>query len=87
MYIKHNGTYYKQIDLSDLDKKELIKLILEAVEINPTIIDRWTSYPVYIEKYKPYYNQPRSVTYCNALNEDLNNLDHTQLTTLCSTIW
>lgn len=57
-YIKHRNEFYKKIELKDLDKKELIKLITEAVEINPTVIERRNSYPVYIDRIKPRYNNP-----------------------------
>jgi len=60
-YIKHKDSFYKKVELEELDKKELIKLITEAIEIEPKIIERRSSYPVYVEKYPqwkdtlPYY--------------------------------
>ncbi|MCK9369846.1 hypothetical protein M0R04_08070 [Candidatus Dojkabacteria bacterium] len=60
-YIKHSGKFYQEIDLKDLDKKELIKLIMEAVEVEPTIVERRKEYPVYVDRYK----WRPSVTYCN----------------------
>jgi hypothetical protein len=47
-YLKHNGKFYKEVELKELDKKELIKLITEAVETNPKIVERFYSYPRYV---------------------------------------
>lgn len=44
-YVKHNWEYFKKVELKDLDKKELIKLITDAIEIQPRIIERWNTYP------------------------------------------
>lgn len=88
-FIKHNGKYYREIELKDLDKRELIELITNAVETNPTVIERWNSYPVYIDKFKPYYGG--GLVYCNdtllkdttAFNSSLNSLDQPELLNLC----
>lgn len=53
MYIKHNNKFYKEVDLKELDKKELIKLITEAIEVNPKVIERRNN--VYIEKHRDWY--------------------------------
>lgn len=52
-YIKHNWSYYKEITLKDLDKKELIELIQNAIEIENKIIHK-------VERIydRRWYNQP-----------------------------
>jgi len=47
-YIKHDNKFYKEVDLTTLDKKELIT---QAVEIDPKVIERWRCHPVYVDKY------------------------------------
>lgn len=70
-YIKHDGNFYKKIDLKELDKKELIKLITEAIELNPKIVERWSTYPVYIDRIKPIIpDYPYNITWCQS---NLNN--------------
>ncbi len=58
-YIKHDWSYYKEITLKDLDKKELIELIQNAIEIENKIIHK-------VERIydRRWYNQPY-VTYCD----------------------
>lgn len=73
MYIKHNWDYYKKINLNDLDKKELIKLIENAVQVENKIIR--TVEHVYDRR---WYNQPYINTYCNwttLTNSASNNLN------------
>lgn len=95
-YIKHNGQFFKKIDLKELDKKELIKLITEAIEIEPRVIERRHSYPRWWYNYK--INTSDSSISTNAISTSwtltnvgsiiasLNNLTTDNLITLASTI-
>jgi len=39
-----------------MTKEELVDLITNAIEVNPSVIEKRSTYPVYIEKY-PNWNQ------------------------------
>ena len=57
-YIKHWWSYYREITLKDLDKKELIELIQNAIEIDNKTITK-------IERIydRRWYNQPYVTNY------------------------
>jgi hypothetical protein len=90
-YIKHNWQFYQKIELKDLDKKELIKLITEAIEIEPKIVERWNTIYRDYWWYKPlYYNTPTvtiwwTITSTNA-SGDFTYYNKGQLLTLCSSL-
>ena len=61
-YIKNNWKYYKEIDISKLSKKELLKCVEEAKEIEPNIIIKEVpskiNYPQINQPYNPLIDNP-----------------------------
>jgi hypothetical protein len=78
-YLKNKWEFYKKIDLKDLWKLELIKLIKEAIEYEPervtTIIER--NQPYYINRYP---TRQQWLTLCDS---NLNSMDTWDLRSLC----
>lgn len=90
-YVKHNGEYFRKIELKDLDKKELIKLIEEAVAIEPKVVHTWNHYGRWgngnYTTTAQAINTNVSLTSSNTgITAKLNGLDKNQLVTLCATI-
>ena len=95
-YIKHNWQFYKKVNLDELKKEELLDLIKNAIEIEPTIIERRNT--IYKDRYWDWYKP--SVTWLgwngltsngsnltwDTLNLDFNNYSQDQLITLCSSL-
>lgn len=95
-YIKHNGNFYKEVEIEKLPKEELIKIIKEAIEINPQIIERWNTIREYVDRY-PWWEKSITRlwtawdTITMAWNVDnittnFANMDNNDLITLCNTI-
>lgn len=63
MYIKHDWKFYKEVVLEELSKEDLVYLLQSVVEINPKVVEKWSSYPVYIEKYPNWNKRWWPITY------------------------
>ena len=92
-YIKRDWKFYKEINLDSLSKEELVDLIKNAIEINPTIVEKRSSYPVYVEKYsrwKPTRQQPflynsNQQVFSVECSNKLNSMEINDLVALCKT--
>lgn len=95
-YIKHNGKFYKEVEIEKLPKEELIKIIKEAIEINPQIIERWNTIREYVDRY-PRWNRDVTriggtswwLTQAGNISDITTNfvtMDQNDLITLCKTI-